>query len=230
MAKTSHPNTQSGNIIFFVLLAVVLMAALSFTIMRGDGGSHSIDREKLIIYSTEVEQYGAELSQAIQIILESGKSESEVTFAHADAPAEYGDAGALPTDTQIFSISGGQAEYRLPKSDISTASNWEFYSQSNMPQVGSENADLIAVLPNVTKDFCDVFNRRIGLDITTTYPDDPATCFKGFAADRYNGTYNATPNTLDTSTFSLMPTLRACVICTDSGMPQNHVYIVLYER
>ena len=223
MAKTSHPNTQSGNIIFFVLLAVVLMAALSFTIMRGDGGSHSIDREKLIIYSTEVEQYGAELSQAIQIILESGKSESEVTFAHADAPAEYGDAGALPTDTQIFSISGGQAEYRLPKSDISTASNWEFYGNTSMPQVGSSRADLIAVLPFVTKEFCDLFNKRMG--ITSSPEDDHPTCWKN-PVQRFNGSYSTPPIVPDNATFNLKPTLRACVFCVND----YHIYITIYER
>ncbi len=219
-------NSQSGNILFFILLAVALMAALSFTMMRGDGGGHNVDREKLLIYSTGVEQYGAELKQAIEIVLDTGISETEISFAHASAPSEYGDEMVDPVTTQIFSFSGGKADYRTPKTEISSASQWEFYGESQMPQVGSSNADLIAVLPDVTKDFCDVFNKRVGLDITSTYPDDTGTCFKDVDANRFDGTFNATPNTLDTSTFSLMPTPRACVKC---GV-DYHVYMVLYGR
>lgn len=220
------PNSQNGNIIFFILIAVALLGALSFTIMRGDGGGHKIDRERHLILATEIEQYGAELTQAIRIALDNNLSEQDLSFAHVNAPSDYGDAGTDPTNTQIFSLSGGQAEYRTPKTEISSASNWEFYGESAMPQIGSSNADLIAVLPDVTKDFCDAFNKRQGLDITSTYPEDTAACFKAADADRFDGAFNATPNTLDTSTFSLMPTPSACVQCGSD----YHVYMVIYAR
>lgn len=222
----TNNQTQQGNVIFFILIAVALFAALNYALMRGDGGVHNIDNERHIILSTEVIQYGAELSQAVKIVLNNNLSESDLSFAHANASSNYGDAGALPTNTQIFSVSGGQAEYRLPSSDISSAATWEFYGESAMPQVGSLNADLIAVLPDVTKPFCDVFNGQQGLDISGTYPEDTATCFKAADADRFVGSFNGTPNTLDTSTFSLMPTQSACVQCgTD-----YHIYMVIYAR
>ncbi len=208
------------------------MAALTFTIMRGDRGGNSISNEKLLIHATEVEQYGSELAQAVKIVLDNGISETEISFAHADAPAEYGDEAVDPVATQIFSISGGVSEYRAPKSIISSASQWEFYGESNMPQVGSSRADLIAVLPFVTKEFCDVFNQRQGLDISGTYPADNGSCFyTGVAGDRFDGDFNATPNTLNTATFSLMPALRACVQCDPGGGTSGyHVYSVIYER
>ncbi|MGB1077091.1 MAG: hypothetical protein ACPG05_02195 [Bdellovibrionales bacterium] len=226
-----NKNAESGNIIFFILIAVVLMAYLAFAIMRGDGGSrNNINKEQLIIYATEVEQYGSELAQAVKIVLDTGISEADISFAHDNAPSEYGTTTGSPPSTQIFSSYGGQAEYRLPKSDISTASNWEFYGELQMPQVGSSRADLIAVLPNVTREFCDVFNTRQGLDITSTYPADSVECiYSGIAGNRYDGDFNATPNNLDLTTFSAMPALRACVACIGSS-PAYHVYSVIYER
>lgn len=219
-------NNQSGSMIFAILIAVVALAALSFVIFKGEGESGSISKEKLIISATSIEKHGSELSQAVKILIESGLSESDVSFAHANAPSTYGDPSSVPSGNQIFTFSGGQARYITPNADISSASFWEFFGESAMPQVGSSRADLIAVLPNVTKEFCDVFNQRQDLDIDSTYPEDTGACFKADDGDRFAGTFNTSPNTLDTTTFSAMPALRACVQCGSD----YHVYMTIYTR
>ena len=171
---TNH-QTQQGNVIFFILIAVVLFAALNYALMRGDGGVHNIDKERHLIIVTEVEQYGSELTQAVKIVLENGLSEADISFAHVNAPSTYGDATDLssaPLITQIFSPSGGAAEYRTPNPSVSSASNWEFYGESHMPQVGSSRADLIAVLPDVTTEFCIAFNIQQGLSVSGPGPED----------------------------------------------------------
>ena len=38
-----------------------------------------------------------------------------------------------------------------------------FFGTSAIPQVGSDKADLIAVLPNVTLEFCNTINLQLGL-------------------------------------------------------------------
>ena len=217
---------QQGNVLFLILIGVVLLGALTFTISRGQQGQHGISKEKLIVFAAETVQYGGELKQALQTVLDTGISEADISFAHGDAPSQYGDEAVDPDSTEIFSYNGGKAEYKSPNPEISTATYWEFYGESAMPQVGSSRADLIAVLPDVTREFCDAFNTYVDLDISATYPDDPATCFKSADANRFNGSFNASPNTLDTSTFSALPAPMGCASCGSN----YHAYIVLYER
>ena len=83
---------QSGNILFIILLAVVLTGVLTAAIQstsRPDGAS--IDPEQLAIRASEVQRYASELERAVNYILQDGKSESDIRFAHYDAHADYGD-------------------------------------------------------------------------------------------------------------------------------------------
>lgn len=221
-----YSQQQSGSMIFVILIAVAMLAALTYTVMNNNSQSGDITDEKLIIYSTEIEQYGSELTQAVQIILDNGMSESDISFAHANAPSSYGDETSIPTTHQIFSVDGGQAGYRTPNADISSANHWEFYGESAMPYVGSERADLIAVLPNVTQTFCDVFNKRQDLENSGTYPTDTGTCFKANNSERFDGDFNDTPNTLSLTNFPDTPTFQACVQCGS----EYHIYSVIYSR
>ena len=91
-------------------------------------------------------------------IFQNDFSENDIRFSHPDAHTDYG----LITDTparQVFSREGGGASYRAAPSGINDGSAWEFYGGTHMPDVGSDRAELIAVLPNLTQEFCE-FSRR----------------------------------------------------------------------
>ena len=243
--------SQSGNVLILILLAVVLIGALTAAIQSGGpGGGSDIDDETLVIRVTEVQRYASELERAVNYIMQDGKSETDLRFAHPDAPSDYGDlsADADPSD-QVFHVSGGGAAYRDPPEDINDGSAWEFYPGTHIPGIGTESrADLIAVLPNVTQAFCDRVNSLN--DQSGTPTDTGGAAVSGDAASagtpgyclaigedgRFDdGTFYSSINTVDESTFEQDPNTsepypapQACVRCSLDS--ENHFYHVLLAR
>lgn len=237
---------ESGNMLFMILIAITLIGLLTAAVMNtGDSESATIDNETLAIRASEVQRYASELERAVLFITSNGISESAIRFAHPDAHTDYGDLAAdtTPKD-QVFSQDGGGANYKPPPDGINDGSKWEFYGGTALPGVGSARAELVAVLPNVTQQFCDRINSLSG---QTGTPADtgaalaagasPGNCVNLGAAGRFSDTrqFYATPNTVDTTTFEQdpeisapRPALQACVHCNADG--ENHYYHVLLAR
>lgn len=242
----TQAHTEKGNILFIILIAIALIGLLTVAIQstsRPDGAN--IDKEQLSIRATEVQRYASELERAVMFIMQNGKSESDIRFAHPDAHADYGDLSADgdPSD-QVFHRLGGGASYRTPPADINDGSAWEFYGGTHLPGVGSDKADLIAVLPNVTQAFCNkvnALNDQTGTPTDTgasaASGSDPGDCLNIGAAGRFDDSrqFYSTVNTVDETTFeqdeeasAARTTLQACVVCdTDSS---RHFYHVLMVR
>jgi hypothetical protein len=93
--------------------------------------------------------------------------------------------------------------------------------------VGSDRAELIAVLPNVRQTFCEFVNNQFGY---TGQPQDTGTCVNEGAAGRFDAAtqFAVTPNTTDEASFSKKPALHACVLCTGDG--SYHYVQVLMAR
>lgn len=232
---------EQGNILFMILLAVVLLGALTAAIQstsRPEGAN--IDKETLVIRATEVQRYASELDRGVKYILQNGFSENDIRFAHPQAPADYGDLAA-DTDKrdQVFHRDGGGAAYRSPPADINDGSLWEFYGGTHLPQVGSDRADLVAVLPNVTAAFCARIN---ALNNQTTQPSDtgsgtasggnPGDCIALGPNGRFgNGvTFYSTANNTDETSFTTKPALQACVQCPNMPGAPYHFYHVILAR
>lgn len=227
MQNQNHP--ESGNIIFFILIGIVLIGLVTAAIRSSGLDGANIDREELAVNESRVRQYASELERATVFILTNGYSEEDIRFAHPDASAEYGDINTNP-ELQIFHPRGGGAEYRPAPSGINDGSAWEFYGHSSLPQVGTSKADLIAVLPNVTEQFCDKIN------VTNGYSGQPSdtgagqdNCLFSSPAMRFDdGTqYSLAPNTTDEASFSVKPAMQGCVSCTAGGY---HFFHVLHVR
>lgn len=227
---TSKNAYQSGNVLLIILLAVFLIGALTVAIQGTKSTTATIDKETLLLRTTEVKRYAAELERGIAYILQNGVSEADLRFANPDAHTDYGNlsADADPKD-QMFHKLGGGVTYRPAPSGVNDGSKWEFYGDTALPEVGSDEADLIAVLPNVSAAFCEQINKSIGYT-TGTQPQDTGTCLNSGAGSRFdNGTqFSGSPNTLDENSFSKKPAPQACVRCAGSG--QYHYYAVLLAR
>ncbi len=220
--------------VFMILLAVVLIGYLSVAVMNSsDSDSANIDSETLAVKTSQLRNYVGELERGIRYIQQNDTAEDDFRFAHADADSDYGTPSTNPQN-QLFHPSGGGALYRSPPSGINDGSMWEFYGGTAVPAIGSNLADLTAVLPNVTQSFCDYINtansQPLGLQ-------DTNACIYQGATERFSDSdqYDSAPNTMDESTFAqddtisaVKPAPQACVRCTADG--NNHFYHVLYAR
>jgi hypothetical protein len=217
---------ESGNIIFIILLAIVLIGLVTAALRSGGLESAGIDREDLTIKVAQVRQNAAEIERGVTFVLNNGISETDISFAHPDAPSDYGAYGANPA-AEVFNPQGGAAAWRDAPSGIlfSSSGHWEFYGSTAIPGAGSDKADLIAVLPGVTKAFCAQINQINGQ--TSAQPSDPAACVNGGSADRFNGApFAAVPNTMDVPTFTAVPALEACVECAGGDYHYYHTLLV----
>jgi hypothetical protein len=232
----SHSCSESGNILIYILGAIFIMGLLIMAV-RGSGGSGAnIDEEKVMIKASQVQQYAAELERAVKYIMRNGYSESDIRFAHPDAAVAYGTISSTP-GRQVFDKEGGGAEYRLPPSGINDGTYWQFYATTHIKDIGDDDsadmkAELIAVLPNVTSDFCDRINDLNEQDLTLTDNHDPTAngCIHTGTGNEFAGTFTsgASTNYLDDSFFSHLPPRQACVLCESDG--ELHFYHVLMGR
>ncbi|MCB9982782.1 MAG: hypothetical protein H6861_03775 [Rhodospirillales bacterium] len=247
-------NSEHGNVLFIILLAIVLIGALTAAIQSSNRSEGSnIDAETLVIRASEVQRYASELERAVTYIMHNGKSESDIRFAHPDAHSDYGDlsADADPSD-QVFHGDGGAASYRAPPSGINDGSAWEFYGGTHIPGMGTTSrAELIAVLPNVTQDFCDRINTLNGQPLITPDPPgppedtgaatasglDPGNCLAIGALGRFDNAqqFYSIINSVDEASFTqdpntggVRPAPQACVKCAVGSA--YHFYHVLLAR
>ena len=157
LARHKRRGGEAGNILFMVLLAIVLIASLTAVISGTTGNNNSdIDNETLMIRASEVQRYASELERGIGYIMQNGVSEEDIRFSiptNTTGPFLYEELAADgdPSD-QMFHPDGGAANYRDPPANIQTSTGgaWEFYGNTQVPQAGSDRAELLAVLPNVT--------------------------------------------------------------------------------
>ena len=223
--------SQRGSILVYILLAIVLLGALTVALRNNNtGGSGDIDKESMIIKAGQVQKDANELAAAVNDLLGNGISESDIRFAHDDAATEYGNIDDDPQN-QIFGKEGAKATYKKPPENINDGSPWEFFGSSRIVQVGSDRAELIAVLPNVTEAFCKGINSQLGFDPTIQPKDEvngsTPDCVKGTGSERFQGSFNdASPNLLDEASFSKLPALQACVYC-ESDSTYNYYYVLL---
>lgn len=221
---------ETGNVLFFILLAIVLIAALTAAIVGTSEIGQNIDRETLILRVSQTRSYASELERAVRIIMQNGKSETDLRFAHPDAPADYGDLNNDPDSSdQIFAKNGGGASYQPPAPGINDGSKWEFYGNTSLPQTGSDLPELIAVLPNVSAVFCEAVDKALGYS-SGTVPEDSGACLYAGNAERFDDgrQYSSTPNTISNGSFSNTPALEACLKCTSND--SYHFYHVLLIR
>lgn len=247
MAPSSRPvlfgsgdgHAERGNVFFMILAAIVLIGLLTAALRatsRPEGAG--IDSESLVLQISRVRQHATEMEAGVRQALANGVSETDLRFAHPDAPADYGLIAATPA-RQIFDPAGGAAEYRPPPEGVNGGQGWEFYGGTALPEVGSDRAELIAVLPGVSAEFCAGINRINGYN-PATQPEDtgtsaaagasPGDCLNGGASVRFNDTrqFFDPPNTVDAASFTHTPATEGCARCALDG--EDHYFRVLLAR
>lgn len=227
--KPSHTrSSESGNILIYILGAIVLLGLLVVISKGSVTPGAGIDPEQLMIRVSEVQDYGQELEQAIAYVMSNGHSEVDIRFAHPDADSAYGDITDTPS-RQVFSRDGGGAKYRLAPDGIQTAAtNWAFNGDNFVPQVGSNSADLIALLSNVSEDFCKKLNDLNNIENPSDTPPQDPDDFE--ITTTYTGTFNTSPEEIGDATLNANKK-EGCI--EGSGTPAAetfHYYRVLLAR
>ncbi len=183
-------NPQSGNALWFILLAVALLAALTATISRSsDTAEQSGNIERYRIDASDIMRHTNGIKEAVNAMRLRGLSENRISFENNFTTADYTNANAAGcSDCLLYGSAGGGASYRVPNStwlDSAQSGNthygdWYIPVQVCVPEIGrggagcgsdtTNNEELIMVLPWVKAGLCSEINSMLGV---TTVGDPP---------------------------------------------------------
>ncbi|MEM7651241.1 MAG: hypothetical protein AAF204_04075 [Pseudomonadota bacterium] len=179
--------SETGNVLFLILVAVILFGALSFTVgqMLRSGNADIIGDQQASILADETLATARQYRQAIQAMrISNACDDTEISF---ETSALTGYTNGSNTDCQIFNADGGGLTYIASPSDITTM-DWVFTGSNIVDDVGTVAPDLVAILPNINLKVCNQINEKtntpaVGTDATVSFT-------------RFTGTYAST-QTLD---------------------------------
>jgi len=172
----SDRRTEQGNVLFLILIAVALFAALSYAVTQSTrSGGGDAGRETSLINSAQITQYPASIKTAItRMIISLSVDPATLEF---NPPA---DLGSLTQATYgVFNPAGGGATYTEAPSSVMAAGTpgvWRFNSENEIFNIGTDgapstsSADIIAFLPGVSQAICERIHSQLG--ISTTIPTE----------------------------------------------------------
>lgn len=189
---------EKGNVLFLILIAVALFAALSYAVTQSTrSGSGSTEKETNLLNSATLTQYPTALRTAVVRMILNGKDIDDLGF---NPPSAFG-ALSDPTNA-VFHPSGGGAVYQESPNDAmasNTASAWYYNGNFEVPEVGASGAggnELMAILPGVSQGICRKVNEELGVTAGTSTG--------GTGIPDFNGTdANYTVNHLEADAFPI---------------------------
>lgn len=159
---------ESGNAMFYILMCVGLLAALSYAIAQGSRTSTTAltqDRSQLL--ASQLIEYGDVLSKAVSQMRLRGTGISDLRFAHPDLDATYGTYGNDP-DHEVFHPNGGGVNYQSLPPNITATSDWVFTAENPVQDIGitcsnSSCSELLAIAVGISEQVCVAANELLGV-------------------------------------------------------------------
>lgn len=189
-------NSQKGNALFLILIAVALFAALSYAITASGRGGSGIDKEQAEIQAAEILNYIAAVeNEANRLRILSGINPYSINFANNNSHTSLfsgSGTGIVGSDHQnnpnctvlaecsVFQDRGGNlpsrafydaAGHAIPDSNGHIVPG-EFRVFNNfIEDVGSNTEpEILLTLVGISKAVCDALNRKLGLPLADTQP------------------------------------------------------------
>jgi hypothetical protein len=164
---------ERGNVLFLILIAVALFAALSYAVTQSSrSGGGNANEETNLVRSAAVTQYPASVRTAIiRMMVSSGVDATELEF-------NYGSALNTCTTTTacVFHPSGGGASPGLATADVMSGGVQGIWLYNSAYQIGGvglttgdeSGSDIVAFLPGLSLSVC----KKINTDLGIAHTDD----------------------------------------------------------
>ena len=192
MTMTNSRKNESGNVFLIIILGVALFGALAFVVARGmrSETATGISRRQAELAATDTLDYAQRLERAVAKIRTRGTSENDIDFTNA-VETGYPHTPVQPDKNQIFSKAGGGASWKTPHPKANDGSPWLFTGETCVVDVGSGSAgcssngtndeELLAVLPNMNAIVCEEINKRLNIAVMPSGG--------GYSNTKFTGTY-----------------------------------------
>lgn len=206
-----RPSSESGNVFLFILLGVVLFAALAFTVSRGfrsQTTSTLSDRQAELIAS-DLLNYAQALERGVNRVRRKGISETDLCFAHPSISAgnntNYSSVSECANlEHNIFDREGGGVSYKPvltewldPAHSARTDfGEWMFTMSAAVLGLGdgalnlTTSSEILAHVNYLDEKICESINDKLGIagipDNGTTFPIAASYSGTAFASGNIN--------------------------------------------
>ncbi len=160
------PRKEAGNAMIYVLIAIVLFAALSLIVARQGDNSESgaLDNERSEIAATQIIQTSMQLKQGVDQMLYSGSEPDELDFVTPDDEPAFSTA---PNVHKVFHPAGGglilQPVPVQGTNEVSTTppARWYIGRFINIEWTSTAQEDVILTAHQLSEPVCRAINQKL---------------------------------------------------------------------
>ena len=205
MKITRGTHDEKGNAIWFVLVAVALLAALTMSMTRSsDTVEQNGDIERARILASDLMRYTGGIKAGVDKMLVSGISESDLCF-HAPewGNNDYNGTSCTESTNRLFDIDGAGLSWRT----LDFVSGWDIFGSHKVNNLETSAAELI-VQAQIGASVCREINILLGIPNPANIP--PTDSIQNII--RFIGSYTlaAPDNTIGDNAASLSGKEAGC--------------------
>ena len=176
--KKQYSNSEQGNALVYVLIAIVLFAALGFTLSRHQSNS---DTSELIeahaeIHALELISYASQAKSIVDQMVFSGTNLNNIDLT---LPSEAGFSTAPHVHKVFHPQGGGLTPANLPQNAINEittipeGAGWYMGQVNSVEWTASTSTDIILTAYQITKPACEAINEKVtGSKVIPALTDD----------------------------------------------------------
>ena len=167
--------SERGNVFIFILLGIVLFAALSFTISKGfrSQTTDTMSNRDAQLAASDIMDFAQSVERGINRLRRKAISESDLSFDN-DVVAGYAHSTARPDNHHVFDPAGAGVSWRNPPAGANNGDNWIITGASCVTDLNNgtsgcdtdgniRNEELLIVLPNVDQAVCEALNEKLNI-------------------------------------------------------------------
>lgn len=191
--KNSNRKNERGNVLFYILIAIALLATLSYAVTQSTrGGSQGVTTERNTLLAGEIISYGDALANTVGQLRLRGCTKEQISFDN-NFNSLYVNASAPANNScHVFHPDGGGMTYQNVNDAALTSSGTGIYFDGSMEieNVGTTCAsatcsDLVFFVRDVTAAMCVTLNEELGI----TNPSGNPPADNAFDFDPFTGSY-----------------------------------------
>ncbi len=237
-AKMYEP--ESGNVFLFILIGIVLFAALSFTISRGfhTESTSTLTERELALAAADVLSFAQKVERGYNRLLQKGCSESQISSSGSHPKGTFNNANA-PADNSchLFDPNGAGLEYEYPPDGFQSLATSDWYAnwwfiKFRGKDIGQDDCtDQYLVLRALTPESCEALNTAAG----HSFASIPVNALPIGAGDYFLGQASFTC-TAGTIQFNIAELQDQTAFCYDDGSATTSIHgkyrfmYLLHER
>ncbi len=216
---------QSGNALWFILIAVGLLGLLTVTLTKsGSSTNETGSFEQNQIVASQILTYAKSIENAVQSLLARGCSENEISFEN-NVVAGYENPNA-PTDKSchVFDAAGAGMTYEAPKENwLDKSKNGEdsfgeivITGLARVDTVGgaicgvNQCSELLFYIPYLEQNICVSLNRALNLNVNLSI-DEGIQDLGPSSADFFTGSFKNDSGFIGNEQAVLIGENNACI-------------------